>query len=109
MGQQMTVAPQAVGDVAIFDTNRSITGQDGAAYTPAETPEADDFGTQLAARLFTADPAIDHVFVQSNVATVRRPGGWDEATLAHAADIIGRFFLFYDEQSPADGSAGEEE
>ncbi len=117
MGQEMTVAPQAVGDVAIFDTNRSITGQDGAAYTPvagpAETPAGrpagEDFGGQLAERLFAADPAIDHVFVQSNVATVRRSGGWDEAALQQAAGVVGRFFVFYDDQPPAGDPAGEEE
>ncbi len=111
MGQQMTVTPQAVGDVAIFDTNRSITGQDGTAHTPAETPAggpAEDFGAQLAARLFASDGGIDHVWVQSNVATVRRPGGWDAAALQRAADVIGRFFVFYDE-SQAAADAGEEE
>ncbi len=110
MGQQMTVSPLAVGDVAIFDTNRSITGQDGATYAAAEAaPAGDDFGAQLAARLFASDGAIDHVFVQSNVATVKRPGGWDDQSLQAAAGVIARFFVFYDPESAAGDSAGEEE
>ncbi len=107
MGQEMTVAPQAVGDVAIFDTNRSITGQDGTAHTPAGEPAGDDFGAQLAARLFASDGGIDHVFVQSNVATVKRSGGWDDGSLQAAADVISRFFVFYDERH-APPEAGEE-
>ncbi len=109
MGQEMSVAPQAVGDVAIFDTNRSITGQDGSTYASADEAAAgDDFGAALAARLFAADNRIDHVWVQSNVATVRRRDGWDDVALAATADVIGQFFVYYGPEGAGDEPAGDE-
>ena len=36
MGQSITVEPTLVGDVVIYDADRSLTGQDGAGFGSAE-------------------------------------------------------------------------
>ncbi len=96
MGQTITVESRVVGDVAIFDTNRSLTGQDGVGFGSADEAAAgDDFGAELAERLFAADGDIQHVWVQSNAATVRRSGGWPGPALEAAAAVISEFFVFY--------------
>ncbi len=96
MGQPITVDAKVVGDVAIFDTNRSLTGQDGAGFGSADDAAAGDgYGAELARRLFAADDAVGHVFVQSNAATVRRGGGWPPEALAAASQVLQDFFVFY--------------
>jgi hypothetical protein len=96
MGQPIEVSSQVVGDSAVFDTDRSITGQDGSEFTSAaEAAATDGFPAVLAQRLFAGDPAISAVFIASNVVTVTRPGGWDDATLATANQIVSDFFVFY--------------
>lgn len=95
MGQQITVTPKVIDDVVVYDTNRSITGQDGDAYVRGV--EADDeFGSQLAVRIFDADEAVDHVFVASNQVVVRRPDGWTDAERDSVAEVIANFFVYYD-------------
>jgi hypothetical protein len=97
MGMPITVdSTRVVGEVAVFDTDRSITGQDGIGF--GDAAEADAMGTtpaQLAARLFAADAALAHVFVASSQVVLRRHGGWDEAALSAAAAIIAGFFVHY--------------
>lgn len=96
MGQTITVETRVVGDVAIFDTNRSLTGQDGAGYGSAdEAATGEDFPAELARRLFAKDESVSHVWVQSNAATVRRNGGWPAGALAAASGVISDFFVFY--------------
>lgn len=96
MGQTIEVRTQVIDDVALLIGDRSITGQDGDAFDaddgivePATLPAA------FAAHLFDCDRAIRHVFVASNVATVRRAGGWDDATLDRAAEVLRDFFRYY--------------
>lgn len=96
MGQPIEVAATRLGDVVMFDTDRSITGQDGAAFESRETAEADSsFPGQLAARLFVADGGIDHVFVASNQVVVRRSVGWSDDAVDEVGRVISDFFLFY--------------
>ena len=96
MGQTITVESRVVGDVAVFDTNRSLTGQDGAGFGSAEeAATGEDLPAELAHRLFAADDVVTHVWVQSNAATVRRTGGWAADALEAAADVISEFFVFY--------------
>ena len=63
MGQHITVsAPSVIGDIAVFDTDRSLSGQDGIGFTSADEATATDtFPGRLAARLFAADPAVSCV------------------------------------------------
>lgn len=99
MGQRIEVRPVAAGDVAIFDTDRSITGQDGHTFTGPVQSEG--IPASLANRLFASDPEIDHVHVLSNTVSARRSGGWTEADLAGAAEVVRDLFVFYELESPA--------
>ncbi|HSF86764.1 MAG TPA: hypothetical protein VLG28_14065 [Acidimicrobiia bacterium] len=98
MGQPIQVETTTLGDVVIFDTDRSITGQDGAVYASrADAAALDRFPDQLAVRLFDADAAVNHVFVASNQVVVRRSSDWTEAAAAAASDVVANFFLYYPE------------
>jgi len=94
MGQIIEVKPQVVDGVALFDTDRSITGQDGTAYSGADATDA-TFPGRLANRLFESDRQLEHVFVASNQVVAKRTGGWSDADLERAAGIISEFFVFY--------------
>lgn len=95
MGQRIVLRDSTIiGDVAIFDTDRTISGQDGESFTSlAAAREGISFSARLATRIFEADDAVDSVFVQSNAVTVRRAGGWDGA--AGVGAVIEGFFEFY--------------
>jgi hypothetical protein len=96
MGQPIQVETTQVGDVVIFDTDRSITGQDGGVYgSHDEALSSDRFPAQLAARLFGADPGINHVFVASNQVVVRRQAEWTASQVDAAAGVVADFFLYY--------------
>ncbi len=97
MGQPIEVAEPTVLDaVAVFDTDRSLSGQDGESFVPRQGA-GDTFPAELASRIFSADPAADHVFVFSNTVSIRRRDGWDDASLASMHRLITDFFVFYDE------------
>jgi hypothetical protein len=97
MGQTINLeSSRVIGDVVMLDTDRSITGQDGVSYASVdEAASSDIFPARLAARLFEADAAIDHVFVASNQVVVRRPSGWDDAALTASVDVVQAFFRYY--------------
>lgn len=97
MGQPITISGSTVeGPVAAFHADRSITGQDGVSFATAEdATAAGSFPGDLAARLFAADDAVDHIFVASNQVVLRRNGSWDDSKLSAAAEVIERFFVFY--------------
>ncbi len=95
MGQSIEVEATVVDDVALFSTDRALTGQDGRSFSSSDEIDGSDFPAQLAQRLFTAVPAIDHVFVASNQVVVRRPHGWDDNVVDSASRVISDFLLFY--------------
>jgi hypothetical protein len=96
MGQTIEInGRRRIGDVLVIDTDRSLTGQEGEAYTPGYTTESSTFPARLAERLFEADANIDRVHVLSNAVSIKRSGGWDDADAASAADVVARFFRFY--------------
>lgn len=95
MGQKIEVASTVVEDIAMFDTDRGITGQDGVSFSSSEPIDGSDFPARLAERLFREVPGIDHVFIASNQVVLRRPHGWDDDVVATAASVISDFFLFY--------------
>lgn len=108
MGQTIEVKSTVLGDAALFDTDRSITGQDGRGFDPAAaTEDVTTTAGRLASRLFESDADVDHVFVVSNQVTVRRAGGWNDEDTGRAAAVIRDFFIFYEENrgEPADTSA----
>jgi hypothetical protein len=111
MGQTIQIwDANVVAEMLLVSTDRSLTGQDGETYTP-EAPISSDaiFPAQLAARLFQSDPSIDHVYVMSNVLSIRRPGGWDETSIATTREVVANFFLFYGTQPPAEESSVDSE
>ena len=99
MGQTINVSPPTViGRVALFDTDRSLGGQDGEAYSSAEAAEAGDtFPAGLAHRLFDLDRLLSNVYVYSNVVSVERPAGWGDDSLTAMSGAIRDFFVIYDE------------
>lgn len=105
MGQTIEVKSVVLGKVALFDTDRTMTGQDGHGFEPGV---ADEDGTttagRLAGELFAGDAAIDHIFILSNQVTVRRTDGWSKERADETAALIRDFFVFYD-----DNRGGSEE
>ena len=95
MGQLINVESSVIGDVVVYDTDRSIAGQDGAAYDRSGATDDGTLPGELAGRLLDADEAIDHVWVASNQVVVRRIGSWDDAGVSSSGTIIGEFFQFY--------------
>ena len=85
-----------VGNVLILDTDRSFTGQDGEVVTPGQTGSG--VPGMLATGLFGLGLGIDHIFVQQNAVTLRRPGGWDEAAEQMVSDVTRSFLLHYSEE-----------
>ena len=104
MGQTIQIRDaNVVSDMLLVSTDRSLTGQDGETYAPGDSITSEAiFPAQLALRLFQSDPSIDHVYVMSNVLSIRRPGGWDESSVASTREVVEGFFLFYGAQAPSD-------
>jgi len=98
MGQTIEVRSTVLGDTALFDTDRSISGQDGQGFDSARKAGADPTAAgRLAVRVFESDAGIDHVYVLSNQVTVRRDGGWNDEAIDRAAVAIRDSFVFYEE------------
>ena len=96
MGQPIQVLSRTLLEtIAIFATDRGVTGQDGSSYSPSDDVGG-DFPSRLAGRIFAADDGIGHVFVVSNQVVVRREGGWDDLSLEAIAAVINGFFVYYD-------------
>jgi hypothetical protein len=95
VGQRIVVrASTVIGDVAIFDTDRTISGQDGESFTSlGAAQDGISFSARLAERLFESDDAVTSVFVQSNAVTVRRSGGWSSTD--EVGSVIEGFFEYY--------------
>ena len=100
MGQLIQVDASPMGRVAVFSTDRSLTGQDGISFSPDDVGGTDP-PHDLARRLFTADHQIDHVHVLSNTVSVRRRQTWDEQAVDRAVDVIANLFIHYGDHPPA--------
>jgi hypothetical protein len=95
MGQPIQIlSTTVVGDVAMFSTDRGITGQSGDSLARGDD-RGDGFPATLAGEVFALDDSIDHVTVASNQVVARRSGGWDDALLGRVASAITGFFVFY--------------
>ena len=96
MGQPIRVSASIVGPAAVFETDRSITGQDGAGFgSAAAAAEEEGFAPGLAAALFDAVDGLERVWVASNVVLAGRPAGWDEPSEAAATGAIESYFVHY--------------
>lgn len=97
MGQTVKINDvSAIGDVLVIDTDRSFTGQDGAVVRPGDS--GGGVPALLAASLFALNLGIDHLHVQQNLVTVRRPGGWDQQQTELVTDATTSFLRFYDSE-----------
>jgi hypothetical protein len=99
MGQPIRiVTTTVVGSVAMFATDRSITGQEGISFSAGDEP-GPGLPARLATEIFAVDAVADNVFVAANQVAVRRAAEWDDAALDAVAGVIARFLVFYDEES----------
>lgn len=99
MGQLIEVVTTRIGDVAVFDLDRSLTGQEGEVFT--FRPDGDAPPPTLARRLWDQLPDISSVHVHSNTVTVRLGSGWDEDALKTAGETVARLFVHYETPDPA--------
>jgi ferredoxin--NADP+ reductase len=100
MGQRISVTAIPVGDVAIFDLDRSLTGQDGMLFETQ--PEGDSWPEVLARRLFDSDDQIERVYILSNEVTVTRSSEWEQTDLDRAAEVIANLFIFWEVETPGE-------
>ena len=101
MGQLIVVVVTLIGETALFDLDRSLTGQDGLSF-PGPPDGTDSPPELLAQRLFAIDEQIENVHVLSNLVTVTRTGGWDDEALDVATDVLSKLLVFYEIESPED-------
>ncbi len=102
MGQTVVIRDSVImGDVLVVSTDRSFTGQDGHAMAPDSPGEA--VPGLLGEDLFGLGLDIDHVYVQQNTISVRRPAGWDAASVDPALEAIASFLRHYPDPE-GDGS-----
>lgn len=98
MGQIISVAGTTLGATAIFEADRSLSGQDGGSYESSpDTAEDTTFPARLAAEIFAADPGVTRVFVGSNGIVVHRDNPWSDPELERIGSVIEDFFVFYDD------------
>ena len=96
MGQFINVTGTVAGDSAIFEANRSLSGQDGESFDSIEaTVDNTTFPARLAAEIFDADGAVSSVFTGSNGIVVGREAGWSDADVTRIGAVIEEFFVFY--------------
>lgn len=98
MGQKIDVSATPVGNVAIFDLDRSLTGQDGVTFD--QPPDGPSPTQLLARRLWEADETVDNVYILSNSVSVRRESDWEAEDVATASDIIANLFIYWEVESP---------
>jgi ferredoxin--NADP+ reductase len=99
MGQTIQVDAVQMGDVALFRTDRSLTGQDAHVF-PGPPANVTRPPAELARRLYKGIQQVDHIHILSNVVTVRLDTNWDEDLLDQAKGIISNLFIFYQEEDP---------
>jgi hypothetical protein len=97
MGQTIQInRVTTLGRVLIIDADRSLTGQDGEAFTGRQTAShVDSIAAQLAVRLFESDTEVDYIHVMSNAVSVRRRADWSNSAADAAAAVVAEFFRVY--------------
>ncbi len=90
-----------MGDVAVFVTDRSLTGVGGIRFESVSDAEAQGaVPAKLAARLYAVDAGLRQVYVAMDTIVVRRVVGWNDAQLAAVARVVEELFVFYAVDSP---------
>lgn len=101
MGQKIQADATIIGNIGVFVTDRSLTGQDGRDFSQA--PDSDrGWPAELARRLFLHDDGIENVHVLSNTVTVKRRRRWDHYTEDQAREVIESLFSFYVPETQAE-------
>lgn len=96
MGMPIEVKATTAKDIALFDTDRSLGGQDPESFASAtQARHHRSIPAQLAARLFDQVPGVTNVFIHSNQAVLRRPDGWSAPDLEQVRDTIRQLFVYY--------------
>jgi len=96
MGMPIEVKTGTAGDIAFFDTDRSLGGQDPESFTSAtQARQHHTIPGRLATRLFDRIPGVTNVFIHSNQAVLRRPTGWSALDLEQVTDTIRQLFVYY--------------
>jgi len=94
MGQTVVIKDSVtIGDVLLISTDRSFTGQDGQSITPDS--KGDAVPGLLADQLLGLGLGIDHIYVQQNTISLRRPGGWDPELVEQALEVTSSFLQHY--------------
>lgn len=98
MGQLIEVDRLLLGDVAVFDTDRSLSGQEGETYPgPGSAAASNTFPARLASALFASVPSLVSVYVFSNTISARRSGDWTDEEAELAAGTIRNSLIHYAE------------
>ena len=98
MGQLIEVEHALLGPVAIFDTDRSFSGQDGETFSDGvSAAEAGTFGGIVAQALLEHDSKITSVYVYSNAISVKHTKDWTQKRAESAAEIIRNSLIYYEE------------
>jgi ferredoxin--NADP+ reductase len=100
MGQKITVSAIPIGDVAVFDLDRSLTGQDGVTFL--EPPAGSTPPETLARRLWESDDRLQSVYVLSNTVSIRREADWKKDEVDSVSDIIANLFIHWEVESEED-------
>ena len=104
MGQLIEVDHQLLGETAVFDTDRTFSGQEGESYLDAASAAASGtYPGRVAAALFEAVPSLSSVYVFSNVVSARRAGGWTQEQAGEAAGVIRNALVHYDRNRSQSG------
>ena len=98
MGQLIEVETIMLGNVVIFDTDRTLSGQDGESFTDGATAVASGtYPGQLAGALFAHDDTIASVYVYSNAISVSRSKDWTDSQATEASVVVRNFLVHYEE------------
>lgn len=102
MGQVIEVEATHMGTVAIFDTDRSLSGQVGESYGSAlGARDGVTFPAKLAEQLFDHDATITNVYTYSNTISVARGEDWSAGDVDALRLVIRNFLVYYDENRAA--------
>ena len=98
MGQLIEVEHLLLGNVAIFDTDRSLSGQDGETFTDADDAgESETYPGLVAQGILNHDVGIKSVYVFSNTISVSHSSEWTDDRAAAVAEIIRNSLVHYEE------------
>ena len=99
MGQAIQIkGASTIGEVTVFELNRSLTGQAGESYDGPESAElVNTLPGVLARRLFGAIPTVDHVYAAGSLVSVRDSAAWASDAREKVEYELRNFFTHWDE------------